>query len=253
MTGRHDLDPEIQRQNDAIRSWYGVAEDWPEPAWLKEFLEPPPWWRRSIALPWVQVAAVIAIAVASAAGGWTIGQHGKDPAAANPHVEAFLDGHLLARGAFQSLEPLSSDLEWFAALASLAPRRSAYEVVGEGLLPDGFRVIGAQAIRGGSEDALPSGTRFVLSSPQGDRAFLYVQGRWTAPTEAITVVERNGLSLAAWEDGPLAFGLVAEKPVEEMQGLATGIRNVMHKHPAPVPAMAPSTASADLPDIPMVR
>lgn len=253
MSGPHEIDPEIRRQNQAIRNWYGVAEDWPEPEWLKEFLDPTPWWRRKLESRWIQAAAVIGLALLSAAGGWFVGQDGRGAPTGNPHVAAFLEGHLLKRGAFQSLEPVSADLGWVATLSSLAPLRSVYDVSGEEFLPGGYRIIGAQAVRGGDGVAMPTGTRFVLTSPQGDRAFLYVQGRWPESAQSIVVVEQDGMSLAAWEDGPLAFGLVAERPGKEMQGLAAGIRDIIHERPAPLPMTAPSTASADIPDIPMVR
>ncbi len=255
MAGQSTDDAEIERQNDAIRARYGIAADWPPPAWLKGLVEPEPWWRRPAAVRLAQAAAVIFVASVSAAGGWWGAQTQTHASAANPHVAAFRSGALLERGAFTRLDPVSAVRGTAAAVSApfLSSLLGTLQLPEQGMLPGGFRVIGAQAVTQevtpGRPDA-PQGVRFVLTSQDGERAFLYVQGRWLTPQDGLTVERRDGVSLVAWEDGPLAFGLVTGGEDEKAQSLAAAIRRALYGLP---PTPIPSTAAIAGPDFPTVR
>lgn len=164
-----------------------VAEEWVERAVAKRAR---PRYRQL-----TRVAAGVALAVACGFAGWTLG---RGDASSNPHLEAFLDGELLG-------SPEAS-----ASSGPVAPGSAPT------LDAAGFRLVDQQEITKNGQRVM----RFIYENEEGAVAQIFQQPRPQPLPPQVAVAQRDGTSLAVWEDDAYSYGLVIQGSVDTVRKLA---------------------------------
>ncbi|WP_404384304.1 anti-sigma factor family protein [Caenispirillum salinarum] len=149
-------------------------------------------------------AATIALMLASGGVGWLAAT---DSESVHPHLSAFTDGTFLSE-----LQPVTA---------------SAIEGADEApLLADaGYALIDTKPIsRNGARLE-----QFTFQNDVGRVVRVFRQRRGPETMPPIPVVERDGSSMAVWEDGPYAYGLLTSEDPAEARNLAEIARRNIRK------------------------
>lgn len=164
-----------------------VAEEWVQRAVAKRSR---PRYRQL-----ARVAAGVALAVVCGFAGWTLG---RGDAISNPHLEAFLDGELLG-------SPVGP-----ASTAPVAPGSAPT------LDAVGFQLVDQQEIAKNGQRVM----RFIYENEEGAVAQIFQQPRPRPLPPQVSVAQRDGTSLAVWEDDAYSYGLVIQGSVDMVRKLA---------------------------------
>ncbi len=199
-------------QNNAIRAAYAGVGKQQVPERLLAVLNRDPNARFRPLLRGAAAAAALAVA---ASAGWWAGQSDREQPSllTQSFVEQTMYGHFgaapAADGAGAAEQPLVS-LSQRLSLELQPPDLSAF----------GFRQVDMRAIGGNGSGAV----RVTYADASNRNINLFLRTRWQESAPAVNFVERDGVSMAYWLDGPLVYGLAAQIDRERLADIATHIR-----------------------------
>ncbi|WP_430475825.1 anti-sigma factor family protein [Thalassospira lucentensis] len=241
------------RQNEEIRTLYDPVLSEPVPERLRMTLDP-------VSRSWLPQLARGAVAAtilfATGATGWYLGRSSTDAVIwqRDAVVHSALDsyrqsmnasapvsgtvGTLLPSGSGQTdlLGPQAD----FPVQADTGSRPTSWisgHVALQMRLPDlsqdGFRMIDNQTIETDNGNAI----RVSYHNDQGQKLVLMLHPRWRTGISDIEIDDRQGVALASWADGPLAYGLASDGGAQQIFDMAQRIRNAMREPGTSKPAL----------------
>ncbi|MCC9625534.1 hypothetical protein LPB41_28000 [Thalassospira sp. MA62] len=105
-------------------------------------------------------------------------------------------------------------------------------------LPDlsqqGFKMVGNQTIETDNGNAV----RVRYSNGNGQNIVLMLHPRWRSGASDIEIEQQQGISVASWADGPLAYGLASDGGTQVVFDLARRIRAAMREPQTTEPALS---------------
>lgn len=235
-----------REQTAEIRSLYSDLLERPVPERLVAALAPPPR-RRMVVM--AQAAALSAVLAAGGLAGWLLAEM-RDRPAAPPATHAFADGFVddalgHYRSAPTALAGMDSGGDGTLPLSWLS-RRVALTLDVPDLSDHGFSVVDTRKVTSEGREAV----RITYAAESGERLGLFLGTRWTDREPQIRLGERDGVAVAWWLDGPLAYGLVSAGIDEaRMRGLASAIRAASGGSPAGGDKPQLSTDAASVPGL----
>jgi len=214
-----DYVAEIQAQNDAIRARFGYfpAESVPEhlAAVLHSDQGHP---HRKLAL---QAAVVALLVLASAAGGWLIGQSDQD--------DQWGLGDFVERAAtFHDASPAAMAAPAADSGNGLQPlgwlnQRIALELAAPDLAADGFTLVAKDRLGPKSDPTV----RLVYRRSDDTTINLFLRPRWEETGGELARSEGEGVTVLYWLDGPLAFAMTTDATNPETDHLARIVREAI--------------------------
>lgn len=218
------------RQDEVIRDHYGGVLDEPVPERLRMALDAPPRKRGMVAL---KAAAAAVLLIATATGSWLLGR-------STAHETAQHGDRLMAQAVAEFLNAPASgvrsgrdmtgarSLPWFSD-------RIALELRAPDLSAEGFRLADKRLV--GADDREVVEVSYV--NGEGRRIILMLHPRWQEAAPDVRIDEQDGVAVAYWADGPLAFGLASDVGAEKTRELADSIRQSMRGSHGTEPKFAP--------------
>jgi len=215
---------DYQAQNELIRRCYAPLLGRPTPERLSSMLERRVGSRSRRAL--ARVAGVAALTSAAAATGWLAAERHDD---SPPWLEAFVE-EALERYALISTdrdgtlavappaEPLADPVAQLGPLALRVPdlAEAGYAVKSRHI----FEANGVKAVQ------------VLYAAPDGHELGLFVRPRWAGEPGNVRLLERGGLTLAHWTEGPVAYALAARASAQKLTALTAAIRRGLRHRPA---------------------
>lgn len=205
-------------QTAALRRVFGALPATPTPERHRAVLVA----RRARAPRLATALAASALLAAGAAGGW-LAAHGAltAPGADSPFLDASFAAAVDGTASGLTGQPIGTEsLFMNAAQEAAGPQLSLP-------MPDlsalGLRLTDA-AMAGGPESPV---VRLTYADTTGETVTVFLRPRPHRARRSIGLAERDGLTLAHWEDGPFASALTATRPAEETRNLARAVRAAM--------------------------
>lgn len=231
-----ESDPELRAraeafcaQTRALRAAYDRRLAEPVPERLLAMLERP---ARPRAGPALRAAAVALLVAGAGVAGWQFGQDGRpagwsaEALVERAYAQFIADRPGAAEGAVEpALGATATDaqpLGWLADEISI-------RLKAPNLTEAGFRLVAKEAVEAGDGQIV----RLDYAGAGGQGFSLFLAPRWESRAAGIAQVERGGVSMAFWLDGPLASTVVAQMPAAETRALAETVRRAMHTGSAP--------------------
>ena len=207
---------DLRDQGDAIREAYGPLLDRPVPEHLRTVAG-----GQADAAPVWRMAAMIALLVVGAAGGWFANDALEERVSATADLtrEAVQAHSLFIREKRHAVE-VGADEQ--AHLVAWLSRRLEAELVAPNLEDDGYRLVGGRILP--ARDAGPA-AQFMYETDKGNRVTLYIEQDQLGSGTAFEFSEHDGVSAFWWQDGPLAYVLIGETPREVLLTLARATKD----------------------------
>lgn len=105
-------------------------------------------------------------------------------------------------------------------------------------LPDlsgaGFQMVGNQTIETDTGNAI----RVNYVGETGRKLVLMLHPRWRTGVSDIEIDQREGITIASWADGPLAYGVASDSGAQKIFDLARKIRDAMREPGTSKPELA---------------
>jgi anti-sigma factor RsiW len=162
--------------------------------------------------------AASALLMLGAAGGWLAA---RATFTATGGEDAFLEATLSAATAKTADAPTATAQSLRAVPPGTpGPSGLALSLPGPDLSTLGLRLTDV-AITGGTGQPL---TRLTYADAMGETVTLFLRPRPHGTGRKIGLAERDGLTLAHWEDGPFASALATQRPEEATRDLARAVR-----------------------------
>jgi len=202
---------DMSAQRAAVEDAFSGLLDRPVPARLRSAVE-----GRVQTAPVWRMAAMVALVVVGAAGGWfaneTLTAH--TSATAMLTNDALRAHSLFVREKRHAVEVTAQEE---AHLVTWLSRRLQAELVAPNLENEGYRLVGGRILP--ASDAGPA-AQFMYETPDGERVTLYIEQDTVGREVGFRFTEHDGLSAFWWKDGPLVYVLTGAAPREELLGLA---------------------------------
>tara|TARA_E500000318_G_scaffold89705_1_gene87355 strand:+ start:915 stop:1967 length:1053 start_codon:yes stop_codon:yes gene_type:complete len=254
------------RQNDEIRALYDPVLSEPVPERLRMALDP-------VSRSWLPRLARGAVAatvlLATGAAGWYLGRSSTDAViwqrdavvhsalhsyrqSMNASAPVYGDVGSLQSSAPEQTDTLGPQTD-FPMQADTGSRSTSWisgHVALQMRLPDlsqdGFRMIDNQTIETDNGNAI----RVSYHNDQGQKLVLMLHPRWRTGVSDIEIDDRQGIAVASWADGPLAYGLASDGGAQQIFDMARRIRNAMREPGTSKPALTSDPRSFPQIDIP---
>lgn len=248
------------RQNDEIRALYDPVLNEPVPDRLRAALDP-------VARTWlpglVRGAVAATVLLATGAAGWHLGRNSTDAviwqrdAVVHSALHSYRQSMNTAALGDDPAEPVYDDVPSLqfptsAEIDRLGPQtdlpvqtdtgsRSTSWISGHvalqmrlpDLSQDGFHMIDNQTIETDNGNAI----RVSYRNDQGQKLVLMLHPRWRTGVSDIEIDDRQGISVASWADGPLAYGLASDGGAQQIFDMARRIRDAMREPGTSKPAL----------------
>lgn len=198
-------------QGRAVEDAFGALLNRPVPASLRDAVaarvETGPAWR---------MAAMVALVVASALGGWFANEtlSARTSGTVNLTQDAVRAHSLFVREKRHAVE-VSAQEE--AHLVTWLSRRLQAELVAPNLEKEGYRLVGGRILP--ASDVGPA-AQFMYETPDGNRVTLYIEQDTVGRETGFRFTEYDGVSAFWWKDGPLVYVLTGQTPREDLLSLA---------------------------------
>ncbi len=202
---------DLRAQREAVEDAYGALLERPVPEQLREVVA-----ARSETGPVWRMAAMVALVVAAAAGGWFANDvlETRQTATAELTREAVQAHSLFTREKRHAVE-VGADEK--AHLVAWLSRRLQAELVAPNLEGEGYRLVGGRILP--ARDSGPA-AQFMYETEPGNRVTLYIEQDQLSQKATFEFTQYDGVSAFWWQDGPLAYVLIGEAPREELLSLA---------------------------------
>lgn len=231
-------------QTAALRRAYGHRIAEPVPDRLHAALEGRPARPGRAAL---RAAAAVLLTAGAAAGGWLLGQ-GNDPEGWS--VAVLLDrSHAQFAAAGPMAESGGAAPQVHARPLGLLTDAVSIRIGAPDLSAAGYTLVDTRAVAADGESNGDRGqiVRLDYAAPGGRAFSLFLSPRWDARRREMRQLERDGVSLAYWLEGPLATALVTHLPAAEASVIAARVRDAMRNGTASAPVMEPEPGGAGSP------
>ena len=206
---------DVEAQNEEIRRLYGPRLVEPVPERLLDVLES----RSSRDGGRGLTAAVAALLLLAATGGWLLGQHENG----GSNLTAFADQAAAHhRSAADALSQASSAGDAAPSLSWL-DERIAIKVAMPDLRAEGFRLVAKKPVGLNGDPAI----HLTYHRPDGTEFNLFLRPRWEDRTNEVAQAEKNGVTVAYWLDGPLAFALTTNVRGAEADRLVAAVHEAI--------------------------
>jgi anti-sigma factor RsiW len=226
-------------QNNAIRRLYSPVLSEPVPERLQAVLDD----RRGWALGSVARAAIASgLILLAGFTGWVIGQRGQS----EPWpMHAFVDQMLMAdeqpylisssdsdRDLNQAMEERTQPLDWLS-------HQIAVSLQLPDLTSQGFTLVEKRLVAANG----PQAVQVIYATSSGRRLSLFLRTRWQDETPQFRFAEKDGVTMAYWLEGPLAYALAGQLDRQEMVEVVQTLRTSMRHQPqGTLSQIAPETA-----------
>ena len=214
------LADDIQRINEALRSFFGPVANEPIPVRLRDTVQR----RRGRPRLWLRLAAALLLVLAGGLAGW----FGRDLAGHGERViQALASESFSAHKVFvvEVRHPVEVAAAQEQHLVRWLTKRLGAEVRAPDLRSVGYALVGGRLL---SADAGPA-AQFMYETREGRRLTLYVRQNAEGGETAFRFKAAGSLSGFYWLEGPLAYAIVAELPREELLTVATQIYNQLEE------------------------
>lgn len=212
-------------QNEALQSAYGPVVREPLPERLEVLLSPSDG-GAAPARRLAKVAAMVLVIAATGVAGWTLGRTSRADAfgaedfaadAAAAHSQQRVPEGASTRGDF-------SPLQWLT-------KRVALELQAPDLQDEGYRLIARQKVRLNGQPAV----QLAYRDDAGRRLSVFLRKRWRESGPSIRTMARDHTTMAYWLDGPIAYGVMADRSETDLRSLAQKINGKISIEPKVVP------------------
>lgn len=202
---------DLLEQRTAIEDAFSDLLDRPVPARLRNSVtagvQSGPAWR---------MAAMVALVLAGAAGGWFANETltARSAATAALTNDALRAHSLFVREKRHAVEVTAQEE---THLVTWLSRRLQAELVVPSFEKEGYSLVGGRILP--ASDSGPA-AQFMYETPEGERVTLYIEQDTVGREAGFRFTEHDGLSAFWWKDGPLVYVLTGSAPREELLGLA---------------------------------
>ena len=215
---------DYRQYNELLRQAHQAAAQEPVPAGLLSIIHRP---RQSHWSSITRTAAVGALCVASAAGGWLAAIHSNSGAhGANGLVQNFLQQIASnASAPFESMAVKTLNIQSAGQTDPLnwLTQKVALEMEAPNLIAAGYTLQSRRLITRGAQEFVE--LTYVNSS--GDAVMLYMKTRWEKDAPTIEFVQKDNQSIAFWEEGPLVYALSGALDRDRAVRIAELVRSSM--------------------------
>lgn len=207
---------DLRVQRDAVEQIYAPLLNRPIPERLRNIevasSEPSPVWR---------MAAMIALVVVGALGGWFANESvGSRDVAAVEFTREAVRAHSLFVGEKRHAVEVNAKEE--KHLVAWLSRRLQNELVAPNLESQGYRLVGGRLLP--ASMAGPA-AQFMYETEGGARITLYIEQMQEGSRDSgFEFTEYDGVSAFWWKDGPLAYVLIGRSEREQLLSLASATR-----------------------------
>lgn len=218
---------DYRAQTEALRMAYGAKLAEPVPDRLRNALESD----RPAARPVMKIAVSVLLAITAGLGGWQVGRTGEDGA-----QQAMIDA---SYSRFVMNNP-DSGLEASAGVQTGGDRPTlgwledemAIRLHAPDLSAEDFELVDKRALPEGDERLV----QLDYAAPDGRTFSLFLAPRWQERPGAIAETERDGVTLAYWNNGPLATSIATRLSQRETRQIAEAVRKAMRDEVTTPPA-----------------
>lgn len=208
---------DLRAQSEAVELAFGELLDRPVPAQLKNINTQAPTNTGAI---W-RMAAMIALVVVGAAGGWFAND------AINPGQEAtaaFTRDAVRAHSMFVGEKRHAVEVNALEEkhLVAWLSRRLQNELVAPDLSKQGYQLVGGRLL---PASVIGPAAQFMYETKaDGDRITIYIEQDETGRGNDFEFTRYDGVSAFWWKDGPLAYVLIGQSDRDQLLELARATR-----------------------------
>lgn len=206
------------RQNEELHERFDPVVSEPIPDRLTAPLEES---RSSGLAAFVRAAAIVVIVVATGIAGWMVGRTSdSDKSAADGFVQSATAAH--GNPAVGNTAVLGSvpPLHWLTESIAL-------ELQAPDLSELGFRLVEKRLVRLQSD----RGVQLLYRSSRGESLSIFIKRRWREQKPDYELKDAEGLTVAYWLDGPLAYAIAGELRPGRLKSLARSVNESMALEP----------------------
>lgn len=195
---------DYRQYNELLRQAHQAIAQEPVPARLLSIVNRP---RQSQWPSITRLAAVGALCVVSAAGGWLAAMHsGLSANSSNGLVQSFLQQ--VATNASAPFESMTVKTLHIQSAEQIDPlnwltQKVALEMQAPNLTAAGYTLQSRRLITRGSQEFV----ELTYANSSGDAVMLYMKTRWEKDAPTIEFVQKYNQSIAFWQEGPLVYAL----------------------------------------------
>lgn len=215
---------DYRQYNELLRQAHQDVAQEPVPMRLLSIVDRP---RQSLWPSITRMAAVGALCVVSAGGGWLAAmQGGLGTSGDNGLVQNFLQQIATNTSApFESMSVKKLDIQSGEQTDPLnwLTQKVALEMEAPNLAAAGYTMQSRRLITRGAQEFVE--LTYVNSS--GDAVMLYMKTRWEKDAPTIEFVQKDDQSIAFWEEGPLVYALSGALDRERAVKIAELVRSSM--------------------------
>jgi len=207
---------ELRAQRDAVQQAFGGLLDRPVPVHLKSLRTA----SLSAVNPLWRMAAMIALVVLGATGGWFANEavrSGQEITIAFTR-DAVRAHSLYVREKRHAVEVNATEEKHLVAWLS---RRLQNELVAPDLTQQGFQLVGGRLLP--ASVAGPA-AQFMYETGSGERITIYIEQDESGRSNDFRFTEYDGVSAFWWKDGPLAYVLIGTSDRDQLLTLARATR-----------------------------
>ena len=207
---------DLRAQRDAMHQAFAGLLDRPVPAQLRNIQAAP----ASDAGPVWRVAAMIALVVLGAGGGWFANEAlSPDPEVTTAFTRDAVRAHSLYVGEKRHAVEVNATEE--KHLVAWLSRRLQNELVAPDLSQQGYQLVGGRLLP--ASVAGPA-AQFMYETAAGERITIYIEQDKSGRGNDFKFTAYDGVSAFWWKDGPLAYVLIGKSDREELLALARATR-----------------------------
>lgn len=207
---------DLRTQREAVEQAFSGLLDRPVPPHLQNMDAPAvahtgPMWR---------MAAMIALVVVGAAGGWFANDAmGPDQVATTAFTQDAVRAHSLYVGEKRHAVEVNAQEE--KHLVAWLSRRLQNELVAPDLSSQGYQLVGGRLL---PASVTGPAAQFMYETNAGNRITIYIEQDETGRGNDFEFTSYDGVSAFWWKDGPLAYVLIGKSDRDQLLELARATR-----------------------------
>jgi len=218
VAARLEADPEARRllndwarQDAALNALFRPVGDEPVPERLRDVVRPS---RHMWGLRAMQVAAMLLLVVAGAAGGWMAARMVPAESPVPGPAVAAISAHRTF--VVEVVHPVEVEAEHAAHLIGWVSKRLGHDIAPPNFAAQEFRLMGGRVLLGAHGPA----ALFMYEDEVGDRVSLYIAPAGERGETAFQFAEQGTAQSFYWIDGALSYFVVGDVPRETLRHIA---------------------------------
>ncbi len=165
---------------------------------------------------WQALAAMVAVAVLGAGGGWALRGAMQPMAVASP-VQMAMDAH--ATFVSEVIHPVEVQVAQEEHLLKWLSNRLGSDIQAPDLAAAGYALLGGRLLPNMGRNA----GQFMYENQSGARVTLYVTSTPDAEESAFQFLELNGFEAFYWVDKKMSYALIGQMSKDALRGLAINV------------------------------